>query len=195
MWCVVLGASLWALARSLVAINRYVRTARRSGMLTSSVGAPVSRSAYNAGVEIARKAGAGAVCQVDRPAEWPPVRFRQLLDGEDVICLARNCGLPMVLDPAMFSFTRAMVREWHRNNGNEPAPPRLLRLAANCLNGHDEVTHAEPALTREAAAALAEAEEAKYQGALTGKRCTSCGDRYHGNKYSRYCSECRVAAS
>jgi len=200
LWCVVLGASLWALARSLVAINRYVRTARRSRTLTSSVGAPVSHSAYSADVEIARKAGAGAVCQVDRSDEYakratPPTRFTEALTGDGpVICLSRNCEFPMVMDPAMFSMTRAMVREWRRNN-TDPVPLRLLNLAMRCMGGHVEVWHAEPALTREAAAALAEAEEVRYQGALTGKRCTACGDRYHGTKYSLYCSECRVAAS
>lgn len=125
----------------------------------------------------------------------PPPRFVEALTSEGhVACLIRNCGLPMVVDPAVFSLTRAMVREWRRNSA-DPVPLRLLKLSMHCLNGHAEVWHAEPVLTREAAAVLAEAEEAKYQGALTGKRCTACGDRYHGNKYSRYCSECRVAAS
>jgi hypothetical protein len=132
--------------------------------------------------------------EYDRRAT-PPSRFVAALTEDGyVVCQSRNCELPMVIDPQVFSNTRAMVREWRRNN-TEPIPLRFLKLAMKCLNGHVEFWHAEPVKTREAAAAASEAEEQRYRGMLTAKTCTSCGESYDGNKYSRFCADCRVAAT
>lgn len=123
---------------------------------------------------------------------WPPTRFRQLLDGDTVVCLSRNCALPVILDLGVFTATRTAVAEWIKRN-TEPVPPRLLRLASHCLNGHTEVTHAEPVSTPEAAAVQVEAEEQRHRGLLTTKTCTSCEDEYKGTKYSRYCGSCKTS--
>lgn len=136
----------------------------------------------------------GVSSEYDRRATPPPRFVAALTDDAPVICQSRNCELPMVIDPQVFLNTRTMVQEWRRHN-TEPVPLRLLKLAMRCLNGHVEVWHAEPVKTREAAAAATEAEEQRYRGMLTAKFCTACGEQYEGNKYSRFCADCRVAAT
>lgn len=119
----------------------------------------------------------------------PPARFREAITSEGyVICLKRNCGLPMVVDPLVFSQTRTMVHEWKRNN-RQPVPLRLLRLLMRCLNGHTEAWHAEPA---QASDARQEAEEQEsFEAGLTERTCFGCGEEFRGYKRSRLCAACK----
>ncbi len=124
----------------------------------------------------------------------PPARFLEAMGEDYVICLKRNCGLPMIMDPMIFSQTRTMVAEWRRHN-REPVPLRLLKLMLRCLNGHVELWHALPATSPEQAEALAKAEEAAATPEPTRRFCTQCGESFKGSRFQRHCPDCKADPS